>query len=241
MTGSASPIILTLDETASTNDAARDALRATGRAHWVTAALQRSGRGRRGRAWSSPRGNLYASYAFFSTLEPKADAFVPLAASVALADAIEAAFAIQTELKWPNDVLVHGLKTAGILVEGENIKARRALVLGFGVNVATAPEGATYLAARCADATPQALLPHLTQALACVLDRLAAADGVAMLRERWLARAVGLGKWVTVRFETFSQEGSFVGLDTAGRLILADVSGQHRLISAGDVFVRETP
>lgn len=127
------------DETGSTNDDAR-ALAAKGAVHGtlVLADAQTAGRGRRGRHWSSPRGeNLYASF----VLRPKlriADApGMALVAGLAIAEAVEPfARGAAVRVKWPNDVRAGGLKLAGVLVEGSLRGAELAwVVLGLGVNV----------------------------------------------------------------------------------------------------------
>lgn len=221
----------------STNDAAFARLREGGAPVWVVAERQTAGRGRRGRAWDSPPGNLYASFAFPATLDDTAFALLPLAAALALAEAVAAGGAIAPALKWPNDVLVDGRKTAGILLECEG-RNPRPTVIGFGVNVAHAPAGATHLAAHDPAVTPEALFQRLAGTLAAALATLGEPGGVGRIREQWLARAVGLGQPVTVHFERVTREGRFVGLDPAGRLMLADAAGRISLVAAGDVFLR---
>lgn len=233
--------VIHLGDVGSTNDEALARLRHTGRPVWVRADRQLTGRGRRGRAWASPVGNLYVS---FATALPGGlcdDAFAmqPLAAAVALADAIVAISPASPQLKWPNDVLLQGRKTAGILLEAEAGPPRR-VVIGFGVNMAETPpvDGATCLADHAPAATPEILFPALQTAVATRLAALFAADGIRRIREAWLQRAVGIGHPVTVRFETTERVGRFVGLDPSGRLILADNSGNTELVAAGDVFIR---
>ncbi|MEM8665236.1 MAG: biotin--[acetyl-CoA-carboxylase] ligase, partial [Pseudomonadota bacterium] len=115
------PTVIHLAEVGSTNDEARERLRTTGTPHWVRAEVQTEGRGRRGRTWASPRGNLYTSFAapLPRGLSEDAFAMLPLTAAVALAAAIRATSPIRPQLKWPNDVLVEGAKIAGILLEAE--------------------------------------------------------------------------------------------------------------------------
>lgn len=111
----------------------------------IVADEQTAGRGRRGRAWSSPPGTgLY----FSVVLRPPASrtaagdrsvvGLLTLAAGVGVADGIGAATGLQTQLKWPNDVLVGRRKLAGILAEGVAVGTpEQAVVLGVGVNVST--------------------------------------------------------------------------------------------------------
>jgi BirA family biotin operon repressor/biotin-[acetyl-CoA-carboxylase] ligase len=238
--------VVRLPVVGSTNDEAMARLRETGSPVWVVADRQTGGRGRRGRPWSSEPGNLYASLAFPIAMPADAFAFLPLAAAVALADAIRSATGSSPSLKWPNDVLIDGGKVAGILIESESggAAATRRAVAGFGVNVAHAPQDlrATHLAAHRPDVTANELFSHLAPAVALVLAELAAPGGVAALRARWRAAAVGIGAPVTVRFEDRMKDGLFVDLDEAGRLMLEENDGTVTRITAGDVFVRaETP
>lgn len=232
--------VIRLGDVGSTNDEAMARLRAGAPELWVVAERQLAGRGRRGRTWASEPGNLYASFAFRPAFDRAAMGLLPLAVALALAEAMPQG--VVPQLKWPNDVLVAGEKCAGILIEtehGAGTGDRRA-VIGFGVNIAHHPEGtpATHLAAHDPGASSGALLAALRPALADTLERLAGDDGPAEIRRLWLARAVGIGGPITVRYEKDQLEGHFLGLDPSGRLILGQDGGVKRLIAAGDVFVR---
>ena len=127
--------LLVREEVGSTNVEALELAAAgapTGTIVW--AERQSQGRGRRGRAWESPAGNLYCSVILRPRARPVAQ--VSFVAAVAVAEAIER-FDLGVQLKWPNDVLMDGAKVAGILLEGTG----SALVLGTGVNIASAPPG----------------------------------------------------------------------------------------------------
>lgn len=234
--------VLHLAEVGSTNDEAMARLRAGAGPLWVRGDRQTTGRGRRGRPWSSPAGNLYASYgvALAPSASTHALGLLPLAAANALAEAIERASPIRPSLKWPNDVMLEGKKAAGILLESEG--APRRLVVGFGVNIAHAPdiEGATRLHDHAPEVDADTLFAALRDTLPAAIAVLLAPGGVAATRAAWLSRAVGIGRPVTVRFDVSVREGRFVGLDDAGRLILADAHGATSLIAAGDVFIRAT-
>lgn len=233
--------VVRLGDVGSTSDEAMARLRAGSGPIWVVAERQLSGRGRRGRAWVSKAGNLYASHAFVSDLRPDAFGLLPLAVANALADAVEAAAGVATRLKWPNDVLVGSHKVSGILIETEAAGSVRRVVVGCGVNVAHHPEElpATHLQAVAPGVTAEALFDALVPALAAALRRLGEADGIAATRARWLERGVGVGGPVTVRFENEARDGEFVGLDAVGRLMLKDAAGGLSLVAAGDVFIRE--
>lgn len=236
----AAPVV-TLSDVGSTNDEALSRLRGSDVALWVVAERQTAGRGRRGRPWVSKPGNLYASFAFIPVLSDAAFSILPLAAAVAVADAVEST-GVQATLKWPNDVLVEGRKVAGILIETETSgpSTRRRAVVGIGANIAHDPPGAmsTCLAMHAPGVTVHGLFAALRSTLAGALEVLSADDGVAAIRDNWLARAAGLGEAITVRLETDTLEGVFERLDESGRLVLRGDDGAITLVAAGDVFLR---
>ena len=112
---------------------------------WISAERQTAGRGRRGKAWSSPPGNLYAT---LLVIEPCASALAPqlsFVAGLAVHDTVAetaSKFATALELKWPNDLLLAGKKLAGLLIESESRPF--AVAIGFGVNCAMHPADTAY-------------------------------------------------------------------------------------------------
>lgn len=236
--------LVRLGETASTNDDARRlAAEGAGEGALVWAERQTSGRGRRGRRWESPAGNLYMSL----LLRPK----VPLAkagqvgflAALAIAETCTRLLPQRAVgCKWPNDVLIEGKKVAGLLLEAEAKEDGSAdwLVLGLGVNVASHPEGmefpATSLATQGAEAGPAAVLAGVASRFVLWYRRWLA-DGFAPAREAWLACAAGIGGPVRVRFETHMEEGIFAGLDGEGALLLHKAgAATPQRVTAGDLF-----
>lgn len=202
---------------------------------WLRAGRQTGGRGRQGRSWASPTGNLY-----ISTLvrvrpgEPPA-ATLALVAAVAL-DETARVFGLAPVLKWPNDLLVDGAKLSGILLE----RADDAVVIGFGVNLAHHPveleRPATSFAAHGPTPDPAIFAETLAESFARWLSRWR--EGIAPVRERWLARAHPAGTALTARLSDGSAvDGLFEGLDSQGALILRLADGTTRVIHAGDVFL----
>src|SRR6266853_2881802 len=114
---------------------------------WITADRQTAGRGRRGRAWISPPGNLHASLLL---TQPAAAEHWPQLSFVAALAIHDAVVAVADHLKpllaikWPNDVLLAGAKFAGILIEGEGKEEEGAVAIGIGVNCAAHPAGTDY-------------------------------------------------------------------------------------------------
>lgn len=214
---------------------------------WVVADDQTAARGRRGRAWHSGAGNLFASILLRQPFDPRRVADLCLVAAVATADAIEVAApaaAWQLRLKWPNDVLVGPAKVAGILIEGAPAPDGFAVVIGIGVNVAHHPEDTPYPAAHLqaldGGATATGLFAAMSDAFAVRLDDWGGGRGLADIRQRWLARAAGLGERITVRLPDRTLDGRFETLDQDGNLLLVDEFGHRRTLSAGEVFFAPT-
>ena len=205
----------------------------------VTAAEQTAGRGRQGRGWASPVGNLYASVLLALTVPPARLPELGFVAAVAVATTLTGFLPDGAiSLKWPNDVLARGAKISGLLVE----QAEEMAILGMGINLAVAPADtpypATTLAAEGAVVTPDAALERLLEALGAVLARWEQA-GFAPIRAAWLARAHPIGTPLRVRLGGPAAagvlDGRFAGLDADGALLLATEAGQRR-IGAGDVL-----
>lgn len=208
---------------------------------WVVAGEQAQGRGRQGRPWSSPRGNLHASVLLVDPCEQRVAPQLGFVAGVSLLQALrECAPSAPVFLKWPNDVLCGGAKLAGILVEGANRPdGSFACVVGFGVNCAAAPQGLAYRATSLADAgaprAPHEILAGLADALAASLETWARGDGFSAVRSAWLAGAHGLGQPLEARTRNGVVCGVFETIDQQGRLVLATASGRLS-IEAADVF-----
>jgi BirA family biotin operon repressor/biotin-[acetyl-CoA-carboxylase] ligase len=236
--------LVRLGETASTNDDARRlAAEGAPEGTLVWAERQSAGRGRRGRRWESPAGNLYMSLVLRPAMPLARCGQIGFLAALAIAETCAALVPHRAvACKWPNDVLIDGRKVAGLLLESEGRTDGAAdwLVLGLGVNVASHPEGmefpATSLAAEGAQDDARGVLGGVAARFA-VWYRCWQAEGFAAAREAWLARAAGVGSPVRVRFETHSEEGLFAGLDGEGALLLhkAGESAPAR-VTSGDLF-----
>lgn len=205
---------------------------------WIVADEQKAGRGRQGRDWRSPPGNLHLTLLTPTGLPLRDQPKLGFAAGVALAVAVQALLPrAAVALKWPNDLLLGGAKAAGLLLEGLGQGA--AIAIGIGCNVVAhppdTPYAATHLAMAGPDLTRDMLFPRLVEALTAEIDRLADGSGFPLVRARWLALAGHLGAAITVRREQGALQGRFRGLDDDGRLLLETEAGLAR-IEAGDVF-----
>ncbi|MFM2043697.1 MAG: biotin-[acetyl-CoA-carboxylase] ligase, birA [Pseudomonadota bacterium] len=235
--------LVALETCGSTNDEARELARngaPEGTLVWTR--RQDYGRGRRGRTWSSPEGNLFMTVVLRPAVAPAAAAQVSFVAAVALAEAIGSLIPGVPRLKWPNDVLIDGAKTAGILLESEPGRAGTVdwLVLGIGVNVCHFPPDTEYRATSvAASGAPQVTVETMLERLADRLEvwyRRWSTQGFAPVRAAWLAAAHGLGGPVMVRLGDGAFTARFADLDADGALVAELESGATRRVTAGDVF-----
>ncbi|MDB5571639.1 MAG: birA [Hyphomicrobiales bacterium] len=208
---------------------------------WIMARTQTAGRGRHGRPWASPPGNLHASLLLIDPAPPRLSPQIGFVAGVALIDALRVcAPRAEFGLKWPNDALSGAAKLAGVLVEGSSLlDGRFACAIGFGVDCAHNPNAlaypATNLAALGADCAPAELLSALSDSVARWLDVWRGGANFPAVRAAWLERAAGLGRPMVARTGERAIEGEFETIDEQGRLVLATPSGRVT-IEAGDVF-----
>lgn len=224
--------LIALDSVGSTNDEAlrrADAGAPEGTVVW--AREQSGGRGRRGRNWSSPIGNLYSSTILRPTCPAQRAAELGFVAALAVGDLMPADRSVR--LKWPNDVLVDGGKVAGILLEsaiGQDGRVEH-VVAGIGVNVAFAPQlpEMRYPGAALGG-TVETALEGLTRALAARLAQWRR-EGFDAVRREWLAKAGPLGAEVDVRLGEGLVRGRFAGLDREGALLLDTAEGPRKIVS----------
>lgn len=232
------------DTVDSTNDEAKRLAR-TGAEEWtlVWAAEQTAGRGRRGRAWVSPRGNLYVSLILRPHCSLEQAAQLGFVAALAVGDALASILGRIEGLsfKWPNDVLVGGRKLAGILLESElgEGEAPEFVVVGVGINLVSSPRDAAFPATSIAEedlgtVSPGAALERFARHFQAWVRRWRE-DGFAPVRAAWRVKAMSLGEAIGVRLEAATLHGRFLDIDQHGALLL-ESAGEFRRISAGEVF-----
>ena len=236
-----------LDEVDSTlNEAARLAPTMSGPV-WILARRQRAGRGRRGRAWSDPEGNLAATLVMRPEGPPAQSALRSFVAALALYDAC-AAVTGRTgglALKWPNDVLLNGGKLAGILLESAGAgRSLSYLAIGIGVNLAGTPadmvlDPGALRPVSLAQTTgvrvaPEDFLTELAAAYAVHETRFVT-HGFGPTRNAWLDRAARLGEVITARTGSETRTGRFETVDGSGNLILATAAGRVS-VPAADIY-----
>jgi BirA family transcriptional regulator, biotin operon repressor / biotin---[acetyl-CoA-carboxylase] ligase len=214
---------------------------------WVVADVQTQGRGRHGRVWESPKGNLFASLLLTNPCDPALAAQLGFVAGLAAHDAMRASTSIAPEyiaLKWPNDVLLHKAKCAGVLLEGHRLPDAKtfAVIIGFGVNVCAPPQETSY-PATCLHAfdesvTRDTLFAALSEAwVHRFMQWHDPRQGFASLRRDWMTCAAGLGGAITIRSPQGEKHGIFQGIDAYGRLeLLTSTSQKCEVLDAGDLF-----
>lgn len=211
----------------------------------VWAKEQVKGRGRQGRGWASPRGNLYLSLVLRPECSPAAAAQLSFLAAVALGEAVGtvAPPMVEVTFKWPNDVLFNNRKGAGILLESKSTPEGMIdyVILGMGVNVQCHPEDAAFPATslRFEGCPPTLSEVELLEAFArSFLSRANTwiEEGFEPIRRAWLAHATSLGKEIEVRLPKETLTGTFEALDENGVLQLRLADGSLRQIAAGDVY-----
>jgi BirA family biotin operon repressor/biotin-[acetyl-CoA-carboxylase] ligase len=225
-------------EVSSTNDVAA-ALADQGATEGVIVVsnAQSAGRGRQGRSWVSPPGaGLYVS----ALLRPRLPApLLTIAAGVAVAEGIQRATGLTTDLKWPNDVFVGGKKLAGLLAEASGTPA--AVVLGFGINVMPAAYPPDVAARATSLEGELGRLVDRGRLLVACVGRLAAryADLAAgrgdVVVDAWRDRATAtFGRRVRGEAGGMPIEGVVEAVDAQGALVVRTVGGPAR-VTSGEV------
>ena len=212
---------------------------------WIMARRQTGGRGRQGRPWIMPEGNLAATLIFRPWATPHEAAKRSFLAACALYQALSLLVpGARLALKWPNDVLLNGGKIAGILLESASSgPVVDWLAIGIGVNLAASPavvtsggsgEPVNLLRETGVKITPEDFLAFLADAYATQEAKLAE-FGFARVREDWLAHAARLGDVIVARTTSGEHVGVFETVDMDGNLCLATGEGM-RIIPAADVY-----
>ena len=231
---------------------------------WFAARQQSAGRGRRGRQWSSPHGNLAATLLMVPDTDPTLSATLGFVAGVSLnlalssilpngvvklgidgADGLSNGRNARIALKWPNDVLADGAKLAGILLEAHKLNdGRHAIAIGFGVNAVAAPQGLPYPATSLLDLgitrTAEDVFEALTDAWVDTFALWQDGQGIADVLSLWRSAAAGIGAPVAVNQNGATVRGIFETIDDAGRLIVRADDDSRIAITAGDVHFGAT-
>jgi len=234
--------VVCLDEVSSTSDVAFNAaVHCHGQALVVTAEFQHAGRGRFGRKWICPHGaGILASVLLFDPRGRLPHEVLTIGAGLAIAEGIEKSTGVQASLEWPNDLVLDGAKLAGVLVEVRGLGGARHVVVGFGINVYTAPPArhigrkTTFLAeATGAQGTPERV--EVLRGVLVALDRwvMAIQAGcVDALRDRWRQRCHMVNRRLTFDSARGRVTGRVLDIDPFEGLIVVSDGGQRFCLPA---------
>ena len=209
-----------------------------------TADMQTAGRGRLGRTWHSPAGRgLWLSVLLRPALRPEDAPLITFCAALAMAQAVRETTELEAAIKWPNDLVLHGKKICGILLEmsAEPEKLHHVIV-GTGLNVRAGswpPElkhQATSLEEEGAAVRRRDVLAHYLAALEEALSRVEK-DGFAGIYEEYAAHCCTLGSRVRVS-GGIDLTGTAEAMDHTGALLVRTADGELHRVLAGDVSVR---
>jgi BirA family biotin operon repressor/biotin-[acetyl-CoA-carboxylase] ligase len=209
----------------------------------VLARHQSAARGRAGRDWVSPAGNLALSVLLRPGGAAADAARWSVLVGVAVADALDPRVPPphRLTLKWPNDLLLDGAKLAGILIESTLNAAGGvdAMVIGIGANLAVAPTLPDRPTACLANIGPPPAPSEVARDIIHALARWSAtltADGFGAIRAAWLARGPAPGTTLVVRARDERLTGAFAGLsDDGGLLLRVPDEPAPRAITVGEV------
>lgn len=229
---------------------------------WFVAREQTAGRGRRGRPWVHPPGNLAATLLIIPDVAPTFSATLGFVAGITVSNALASVLPPDTvriamdgadsldghgriALKWPNDVLADGAKLVGIGLEATKVPdGRHAVAIGIGVNVVAAPEGLPYPATSLSELgvsrTAEQILEALSDAWVEAFSLWDEGRGMSTVLKLWRASAAGIGAPIAVHQDGEVLRGIFETVDDEGRLIVRANDNRRIVITAGDVHFGAT-
>ena len=211
----------------------------------VVAETQTHGRGRRGRTWFSPSGrNIYASIILRPPMPPSQAPQITLMTAVAVAKTLNRSTGLQASIKWPNDILIHGKKVAGILNEiSTEMDMVDYVVVGLGINVNIRKEEmaqeiremATSIRVETGNDLSRAdLLCDLLREFEICYEQLKV-EGFTPIMNQWRGLTDIIGQQINVDVFKTRHTGTVEAVDDDGVLILRDGRGEIHRIFSGDV------
>tara|TARA_B100000686_G_scaffold353632_1_gene460037 strand:+ start:14543 stop:15289 length:747 start_codon:yes stop_codon:yes gene_type:complete len=209
----------------------------------VSAKKQTQGRGRHGREWISPEGNLYFSFLRRAEEYNSGKIFAPVfITSIALAKTILIfSSSIDLKLKWPNDVLINNSKVAGILIESfKNNQNIKLLNIGVGINIVSNPSDTLYPSTNL---LKEGISISSEEVLKCffnclnLYENILVNKGIGELFKIWNEYTYKIGTKISVKLGENNIQGAYNGIDEKGSLLLRKNDGKVIKIVAGEVFV----
>lgn len=222
----------------------RQAKRGAAEGLCIVAREQTQGRGRQERVWVSPRdAGLYFSVVLRPQFSAASWPLITLMAALVVSEALRDVCELQTDIKWPNDIVLGALKLCGILAETVETEQGLACVLGVGINLTDEAlplelrDRATSIASSGGRTVGvEALLAGLLEHLSRRYAQLAAVDGPgAIIRDWTAASSFANGQRVRVDTGTDRFDGTTRGLESDGALRVETPGGEIRVVRAGDV------
>ena len=212
----------------------------------VIAEKQTSGRGRLDRKWTSPKGGIWFSLIIHPKFDVSSSTLIPILSAVALSKSIKKILGIDTEVKWPNDIIINGKKVAGILVDA-SFQANNIdyLILGIGINfdidtkklekrLSKTPNFYGVNSLRGNNKTPpKILLKEFLFQFEKNLSNLDKGEKAKIVKE-WTKKAAGIGRKITINTSSGKISGISQGIDTDGALKIKTKKKIERVL-VGDV------
>lgn len=209
----------------------------------IIASAQSAGKGRRGRAWISPKNSgIYLSLARGFSQDANSLQGLSLVTAVSLVEALEALGANGLQLKWPNDVMHEKRKLAGILLELQQRDAEQYVVFGIGINIELSQESVESIDRPVTD-TKSILGKHPENSVlvASVLNQLCEnlseyeSHGFSVFEERWNMYDCYRMSDIVIQNGESRIIGKSLGVDAGGALLLQTANGIQS-INGGEVF-----
>ncbi len=239
---------LRFDSLPSTNlEAAKRAREGAAEGLCIVASEQTAGRGRLGRQWLSPRdAGLYCSTILRPQFDQNQWPVITLMSAVVVHEALLAACALQTDIKWPNDILHDEKKLCGILAEIIETPTGRAVIVGIGINLTNNPFPPELVATATSVSSATGRPVNFEQVLAglqeCFVDwyeRLNRPQGAGDIVAAWSQRSsYAEGKEIVIKDADTELRGTTQGLTREGALRVETEAGEVRIVRAGDVSLR---
>lgn len=213
----------------------------------IAADSQTAGRGRRGRAWVSRGGeNIYFSMLLKPEFAPEQASMLTIVMALAAARGIEAVYGCKTEIKWPNDIVVNGRKVCGILTEMQAVPgAIKHVIIGVGINVNQMifdGDGLSYATSLqketgiCKDR--KELLNEVLEQFWQLYPEFCLTGSLQTMVEAYQARLANLGREVRVLDPKGEYQGTALGINAQGELLVQKPDGTEVTVYAGEVSVR---
>ena len=207
----------------------------------VLAESQTKGRGRLGRGWFSPKyKGIYLSLILRPKILPSACPVLTLMSAVSICEAAKEILDLNVQIKWPNDVLIHNKKIAGILTEmNAEVDKVNFVVIGLGLNVnndkkSLIAQATSLKEQHGAEISRVVLLQEILRRIESNY-LLLEAKGSQEIINKWRNFTLTLGTRVKVDYQNKHIEGQAIDIDTDGALLIRKDSGLIQKISSGDV------